>query len=92
MKQGNLREKFKLLLEYAIFGCSLGEPRIYVVQFYIDWDARSAMGRLRRRADHGHARCLGRIHERTEDQAQQIAGAGHPTVASDTRSAQTDLR
>lgn len=43
MKQGNLQEKFKLLAEYAIFGYSHGQARIYVVQFYIDWDNKKVL-------------------------------------------------
>jgi hypothetical protein len=43
MKQGNLQEKFKVLTQYMIFGYSLGEPRIYVVQFYIDWDKKEIL-------------------------------------------------
>ena len=42
--------------------------------------------------DQGHAFSLGRIQQRTENQAQQIAGASHSTAAGDTRGAQTQLR
>ena len=50
------------------------------------------MGRLRRHADHGHALSLGWIQQRTENQAQEVAGASHATAAGDTRGAQTRLR
>ncbi len=43
MKQGNLQEKFKVLVEYVILGYSKGEPRIYVVQLYLDWDGNKVL-------------------------------------------------
>jgi hypothetical protein len=39
----NPTEKFKVLIEYAIFGYSLRQPRIYDVQFFIDWDQKKVL-------------------------------------------------